>query len=124
MKKDLSLSIFEIIGSSACVASSDGQKIYDRLAAAFKEEKSVTLSFRNVTILTSAFLNAAIGQLYGSFTDDEIRSLLKVQDIQPDDLELLKRVVDTAKQYFKDPKKFDQIVRDALEEDSDDAQSH
>lgn len=121
MNKNLVLSIFEIVGSQLCVASGDGQKVYDRLASALKEGGHVTLSFRNITTVTSAFLNAAIGQLYGSFSEEQIRSLLVVQDIQPDDLALLKRVVDTAKQYFKDPDRFSHAVREALGKDSDDA---
>lgn len=120
MNKELVLSIFEAVGSPLCVASSDGQRVYDRLAAVLREGRSVTLSFHNVTTLTSAFLNAAIGQLYGSFSEEQIRALLKVQDIQSDDLALLKRAVDTAKQYFKDPQRFDEVIRDALG-DGDDA---
>ena len=115
MSKNLELSIFEIVGSPLCVASSDGQKVCDRLEAALKERRNVMLSFRNITTLTSAFLNAAIGQLYGKFSEEDIRALLNVQDIQQDDLALLKRVVETAKQYFKDPKKFDQALRETLE---------
>lgn len=120
MSNNLELSIFEIVGSPLCVASSDGQKVHDRLAAALKEGRGITLSFHNITTLTSAFLNAAIGQLYGTLSEGEIRSLLKVQDIQSDDLALLKRVIETAKQYFKDPEKFDQAVRETLGGDSDD----
>ncbi|MCU0288657.1 MAG: STAS-like domain-containing protein [Acidobacteria bacterium] len=120
MDKNFTLSIFEVVGSPFCVASSDGQKVYDRLAPILKEGQSVTLSFHNVTTLTSAFLNAAVGQLYGVFSEEQIRSLLKVQDLQPDDLALLKRVVDTAKQYFKDPQRFQQVVRETLGDQSDD----
>jgi STAS-like domain of unknown function (DUF4325) len=114
MKQNITLSVFEIVGSPLCVASDDGQRVYDRIASAFKEERNVTVSFRNVSSLTSAFLNAAIGQLYGTFKDDQIRSKLKVKDMQPDDLALLKRVVDTAKEYFKDPKHFDKAVQEAI----------
>lgn len=121
MQKELTISLFEIVGSPLCVASTDGQKVYDRLAAVLKEGRSVTLSFHNVSTLTSAFLNAAIGQLYGAFSEEQIRSLLKVQDMQSDDLELLKRVVETAKQYFKDPQRFDQAIRESLGDESDDA---
>lgn len=121
MNKNLVLSLFEIVGSPLCVASGDGQKVYDRLAAVLKEGGNVTLSFRNITTVTSAFLNAAIGQLYGSFSEEQIRSLLVLQDIKSDDLELVKRVIETAKQYFKDPNKFDQAVRESLGEESDDA---
>lgn len=116
MKKDLTLSVFEVVGSPLCVASDDGQRVHDRIAAALKEGSNVTVSFLNVSSLTSAFLNAAIGQLYGSFAENEIRSKLKVKDIEPDDLALLKRVVETAKQYFKDPKRFDKAVQEAIED--------
>ncbi len=114
MKKNLTLSVFEVVGSPLCVASDDGQRVHDRIAAALKEGSNVTVSFLNVSSLTSAFLNAAIGQLYGSFTENEIRSKLKVKDIEPDDLALLKRVVETAKQYFKDPKRFNNAVDEVI----------
>jgi len=113
MNKDLTLSILEVVGSPLCVASDDGQKVHDRIAAAMKEGQGVTVSFLNVSSLTSAFLNAAIGQLYGSFSENEIRSKLKVADLEPDDRELLKRVVDTAKEYFKDPERFKRAERAA-----------
>jgi hypothetical protein len=119
MSQDVYISIFETVGSHLCVASDDGQKVYDRIARALKEGRRVTVSFLNVDGLTSAFLNAAIGQLYGSFTAEQIRSLLNVQDMQPDDVALLKRVVETAKQYFKDPGRFQQAVQEALGEDVD-----
>lgn len=119
MQKEITISIFEVVGSPLCVASDDGQKVYERLAAAIREGRSVTLSFHNISTLTSAFLNAAIGQLYGAFSEEQIRALLKVEDIQADDLALLKRVVETAKSYFRDPQKFDQAIRDELGDETD-----
>lgn len=107
MPEDIQISMFEVVGGPLCVASNDGQKIYDRIAAALKADRSVALSFRKVTTLTAAFLNAAIGQLYGTFSEEQIRSRLKVKDVEPVDLALLKRVVDTAKLYFKSPQRVD-----------------
>lgn len=119
MNDKLVLSIFEIVGGPLCVASGDGQKVYDRLSAALRQGQHVTLSFLNVTVLTSAFLNAAVGQLYGVFKEEQIRTMLKVCDMEIDDKALLKRVVDTAKMYFEDPHKFNAAVRETLEDDSD-----
>ncbi len=119
MSQELVLSVFEIVGSPFCVASDDGQKVFERIAAAMKEKRAVSLSFHNIQSLTSAFLNAAIGQLYGSFTEDQIRAQLKVRDIQPDDLALLKRVVETAKEYFRNPNRINGVVREVLGEDTD-----
>ena len=119
MLEAIRISMFETVGSSLCVASSDGQKVYDRIADALKADRSVILSFRNVTTLTSAFLNAAIGQLYGTFCEEKIRSRLDVEDIDPDDRELLRRVVENAKLYFKDRQRFDQAFRETLEDEDD-----
>ena len=116
MQKSITISLFEIVGSSLCVASGDGQKVYQRLVALLQKDCKVALSFRNVTTLTAAFLNAAIGQLYGTFSEEQIRSLLKVEDMEPDDLSLLKRVVETAKIYFKDPQRFDHVLCETLED--------
>ena len=116
MPEDIGISIFEVVGSPLCVASNDGQKVYNRLTAALEADRSIVLSFRNVTTLTSAFLNTAIGQLYGSFSEEKIRSRLKVKNVESDDLALLKRVVDNAKLYFKDPQRFDQVLQEKLED--------
>ena len=116
MSENMKISLFEIVGSPFCVASGDGQKIHDRLDVALEANQGVVLSFRNVTALTAAFLNAAIGQLYGTFSEKHIRDLLKVEDAEQDDLALLKCVVDNAKLYFKDPKRYDQVVREAMED--------
>ena len=119
MQRDVRVSVYEVVGSSLCVASDDGQKVFERLEAALKKPRRVVLSFRNVTTMTSAFLNAAIGQLYGTFDEVQIRFLLKVEHMEPEDAALLKRVVETAKIYFKDPQRFEQVIRETLEEDGD-----
>ena len=90
MNKDVAISVFEVVGNPLCVASSDGQKLHDRLAAALNQGCRVSLSFRNISTLTSAFLNAAVGQLYGAFDEQRIRALLKVEDMEVDDVALLK----------------------------------
>ena len=57
MSENTRISLFEVVGSPLCVASDDGQKIYDRLASILKADLAVRLSFHNVTALTGAFLN-------------------------------------------------------------------
>ena len=117
--KLLEISIFEIVGTPYCVASGDGQKVFDRLSAILNEARPVALSFHNVVIVTSAFLNAAIGQLYGKFDEATIRALLTVRDMSGDDAQLLRRVVETAKHYFADPERIEQGIREAMGDGSD-----
>ena len=119
MAEDLKINVLEIVGNPLCVASDDGQKVCDAIARALKEKRRVEVSFRNIKSLTSAFLNAAIGQLYGMFTPETIRQMVRVADMEKDDLGLLKRVVDTAKEYFKDPRHFRQAVDDVMGKPAD-----
>ena len=111
--------MYEVVGGPFCVASDDGQKIYDRLATALAADRGVALSFHNVTALTWAFLNVAIGQLYGTFSEEQIRSLLMVEDAEPDALALVERVVANAKLYFEDPQRFEQAVQEVMEDEDD-----
>ncbi len=107
MSSSITIRVFEVVGSASCVAASDGQKVHDQISDALRSGRQVVISFMNVDSLTSAFLNPAIGQLYGEFDEETIRARLSVADMDADDRALLKRVVDTAKRYFKDPSRFE-----------------
>jgi len=98
----MELSVFKIVGHPACFLQSDGQRVYDCIKAAMKNDRSIMLSFLNVTTLAPEFLNAAIGQLYSVFSASKIRELLNIRDMQQDDMELLRRVIEMAQQYLKD----------------------
>ena len=109
MTKTLSINIFEVAGPYA-VASSDGELVHKRINTTLKNDGNVNLSFRNIKVVTSAFLNTAIGQLYGQFDEQDIDSRLEIVDLVEDDQKLLELVIETAKQYFQDPDRFKQIV--------------
>ncbi len=115
MNGQIVIMVFEVVGSGICVSSDDGQKVHDRIAAALRENIRIIISFQNVESLTSAFLNAAIGQLYGEFSEVLIRAGVSVVEMEQEDLALLKRVVEMAKEYFRDPERFKKACDDALE---------
>ena len=117
MSEEIKISMFKVVGSPFCVASDDGEKVHKHLDAALRANQEVVLSFHNVTALTTPFLTAAVGELYGTFSEEKIRSLLKVEDMAPDDLAFLDRVTRNAKLYFKDPQRFNQIFQEVLEDD-------
>jgi len=105
----------EIVGSDICVAADDGEKVHAAIVAAMDKGNRVRLSFEGVGDLTSAFLNSAVGQLYGEFAEEELKeSLLPPIDASQEDLALLKRVVETAKEFFRDPDKFRKAVNEVM----------
>jgi hypothetical protein len=110
--------ITSIIGSNYCIASDDGEKVHKAILEAFEKGYKVKLSFEGIEDLTSSFLNAAVGQLYGEYEESQIKSLfLPPVDISSDDLELLKRVVERAKEFFRNPDLFRQAAKEVLGDD-------
>jgi len=110
---------YEAVGSPLCVASEDGERVHGLLQAALRERRQVDLSFENVSVLTSVFLNSAVGQLYGEFPVEVIRASLSVRDISQGDAELLRCVVTTAKSYFSAPDRLRRICQEVLGEDDE-----
>lgn len=100
--------VFDIVGGGLCVSSDDGQLVHDKIAELLREKQKICISFENVDTLISAFLNAAIGQLYGEFSEEDIRECLSVENMMQEDKALLKRVIDNAKLYFKNRSAFDE----------------
>lgn len=117
MNSRIKVKAAELIGSPLCISSEDGQKVFETVRSLLKSGKEVTISFDHVSMLVSLFLNVAIGQLYGSFSEEDIRSMVQVEGLSEDDMELLKRVVDNAKKYYANPKGYDTAWQEEEEED-------
>lgn len=101
------LDVPKIIGSPLCIAAEDAQKIFGRLKSLLQSGKTVTLSFHGVTMLIPLFFNVAVGQLYGSFSGEEIRSRLRVEGLCAEDRKLLKHTMENAEKYHANPDAYD-----------------
>ena len=108
------INIVNAVGNSFCVEAEDGQKVFGLIKKVLLDRRKVTLSFLNVEMLTTAFLNTAIGQLYRDFPEELIKANLKVDNLSQSGLVSLKRVVDTAKLYYKDPDAMQRSINDIL----------
>jgi len=102
------IQVFDIVGSGLCVSSDDGLLVYNKIVELLRQKQKIIISFEDVEILITAFLNAAIGQLYSEFTEECIKENLSVINIKPQHKEYLKLVVENAKIYFKNREKFDE----------------
>ena len=108
MQNKVLLKIYEIVGSPVWVSTEDGQKVYEKIVAAFKAGRAVELSFANRKNLITAFLNAAIGQLYnGNYSEEFLRNNLTFVDISPEDRQRLELTISNAKRYFANRPQYD-----------------
>lgn len=118
--RDIPIGISQIVQGGICVAADDGQKVYAVVRDQVAKGRRVVLSFSGVTRLTTAFLNAAIGQIYGEFTEEQVRMhLAPVRDADERQLRQLKLVVDRAKDFFRNPSASKAALRAITENDDD-----
>ncbi len=115
--KNINIRIFQEIGTNIAVSLKDGDKIYQKINTVFEKNIQVNLDFINIKIITSAFLNAAIGQLYNKYNSDKLKNSLKLINMTPEDKELLKRVVDRAQEYYKDKDSINKIIEKSINND-------
>lgn len=72
------------------------------------------LNFEGITVMITAFLNAAIGKLYEHFDSETLNERLKLENVAPNDRILFKMVVQRAKEYFANREIFEETVANTL----------
>lgn len=110
----MALVIKDIIKGDTAVSTDDGDLVYQEIVAILKLGNPVELDFSGINIMTTAFLNAAIGQLYSAFTSEQLNSLLKLVNVAADDRILFKKVIERAKEYFQNKKGFEDSANKAI----------
>ncbi|CAM3802983.1 hypothetical protein DESA109040_21840 [Deinococcus saxicola] len=115
----IQLSITRIAKTSVCAAVEDGERVYEAIIREFSLGNSVNLSFKGVKFVISAFLNPAIGKLYGHYEDNYIKERLSVSDVTLEHIYIIKEVTDNAKKYFKLKDTFDKFIGESDKENNE-----
>lgn len=105
------IKVRELLNSHFAVSTEDGEKLFELINKDFRKKKNVVVDFSNIELIVSTFLNASIGQLYGLYSTEFIQQYLSVQNMTNEDLAILKKVTDRAKEYFKDKRGFDRVFK-------------
>src|SRR5690625_386987 len=74
------LQVINIIGDSYAVEADEGEKVFKQIVTAIDLERQVNLSFQNIEMVTTAFLNSAVGQLYDKYSEEKVRENFKVSN--------------------------------------------
>lgn len=111
------LVVKDVINSNIAVATEAGDRIFNRLVTYFDRGEKVKLDFADVSIISTAFLNAAIGQLYsqGKYSSEFLNNSLKLENIQPEDKPLFVMVVNRAKEYFSNKRNFENYAHEVFD---------
>lgn len=104
--------IYDDVGGDSAISVDDGDLLFKKIDNALQNNLTVVLDFQNINLIITAFLNAAIGQLYSKYTSEQLNEKLKLENIKPEDVYLFKKVIETAKDYFADPEGFENTVNE------------
>ena len=110
------LIIKDIINSELAVSTENGERVFEIVNYHLEKNEKVILDFSGITIMITAFLNAAIGKLYGKkrYTPTFLNEHLKLENVEIEDRILFKDVIQRAKEYFADKEAFEEINNKAI----------
>lgn len=114
MCKKIKIKVCEELGSSTAISTDDGNIIFNIIVGILEKKGSVILDFAGIDLLISAFLNAAIGQLYSRYSSEKLQQSLTVVNMNEDDKQLLVEVIKRAKAYFANPDEFERVISKEL----------
>lgn len=86
-----------------CVDPADGHRLCAQVADALGKGESVRLDFSGVQVLTSSFLNPALGCLYAGFPPDVLSDRLTFEGLDTIDRALVEDVLATAMRFYQAP---------------------
>ncbi len=108
--------ITDIIHSDFAVSTDDGNRIYELIDDGFSNKKTVILNFQGVTLMTTAFLNAAIGQLYSNekYSSDFLNDNISLVNVSNQDKYLFGVIIERAKKYFENKEGFEKNTHNSI----------
>lgn len=114
--ESVTIKIKDIINTTYCVDASDGEKIFVLLKKTLGEKKNVILSFDGIELVITAFLNTAVGKLFGDFDEHFILLHLSTSNMTDDFQPVWDKVIDGAPKYYANKEAFDKNISEIIEE--------
>jgi|BarGraIncu01122A_1022018.scaffolds.fasta_scaffold13982_2 hypothetical protein len=114
MSEPVLLRVYDVVAGPRCVDTADGQRVHDKIVPLLRTDTAVVLSFDGITMVITAFLNAAIGQLYGEFPEEKADRLVKIRDLLPVFQTTLDKSREWSKAYFRDPERLKRSIQEVM----------
>jgi len=106
----INIKISDLINNTFAVTTEEGEILFNEILKNFEEGNKIILDFTMLEIIISTFFNASIGQLYSIYDGQFLKENLSIINLSNDDLNVLAKVIERAKQYFKDKQSFENLL--------------
>lgn len=110
--------VSDAIDSPIAVSTEKAQRLFELLREKIGAGETVELAFTGIRNTITAFLNTAIGQLYGIYSDEVLSEQLIIIGGSAEIDEMLRMSIENAKRYFRDTESYRQAYRHLEELDA------
>lgn len=104
----------EHIVDSVGITPEEGQPIYQMIVDNLKQQNPVCLDFAGIDMLTTAFLNVVIGNLYKDYSSEDLKGLLTFENLDAATARRIKKVTENAKSFYRDQASFTNNIESVL----------
>lgn len=113
MIKIVEVKVIDLVGERA-TDTAQGDILYQRILDAFSDKQQVLLDFAGMKTILSVFLNNALGALYKKYDSKFLNNNLKIKNMSPDDMFILKRVTERARAFFANSQDITNVLDEAF----------
>lgn len=97
------INIKDFLNTSMAVSTDRAELIFKECQSIIKKEESLVLNFEDTKLVITAFLNIAIGKLYGLGLDNDfLDKNITYVNTTPSIDKMIKDVIENSKKFYKD----------------------
>ena len=99
------INICELLGTKTADDDKKGERVFCEIMNMTRDDGSkIVLDFKEIELVNTAFLNNAVGQLLDKSKYDITKNNVKITNMEPAMIDLLKETLNVAKERYKEVK--------------------
>ena len=114
MSEPIIIRVADLVGGPRAVDAADGEKVFEKILPVIQGGRKVQLSFDGISMVITAFLNTAIGKLYGVLPEEQVDEMIEVRNLLPAFQPSLEKSIEWSKAYDLDPEGMERAIREEL----------
>lgn len=114
MSEPIMIRVADLVGGPRAVDVADGEKVFEKVLPVIQSGRTVCLSFDGISMVITAFLNTAIGKLYGALSEEQVDKMLEVRDLLPPFEPSLEKSMEWSKAFYRDPERMRKAIAEEL----------
>ena len=106
--------VVDLVEFPMCPDCDDADRVYQLVEEQFHNGQDVILCFEGIDFILPMFLAHILGRLLREYTEEEVRSRIKVVNLKPDLVFMVEAVIKSNVAYLKDPERCDRAFEKSL----------